>query len=132
MVNYGKDYHNAKYQEYRRRNMLFLTGGQEPFCVKCGSTEKLEFDHIDPEGKSFSINRRVSLKTKEMRSELLKCQILCQKCHEEKTAKENSGFTHGTIYGFMKAKCDCAECNFKKRQWHDARNARRRKVRKNL
>ena len=39
------------------------------------------------------------------------------------------GWTHGTIYGWMRKKCKCAECTDAKRAWHDARNARRRHAR---
>jgi hypothetical protein len=35
-------------------------------------------------------------------------------------------FTHGTLYGWMRKKCDCADCYAAKRAWHDERNARRR------
>lgn len=37
------------------------------------------------------------------------------------------GWSHGTVYGWMKKKCDCAECVSAKREWHDQRNAARRK-----
>lgn len=63
------------------RRAEFFTGKQ---CTKCGSTQRLELDHIDPEDKtdhaiwSWSETRRLR--------ELAKCQILCNSCHKEKSA----------------------------------------------
>jgi len=36
------------------------------------------------------------------------------------------GWTHGTIYAWMKKKCKCEECLVAKRVWNDKRNAARR------
>lgn len=53
------------------------------YCVVCGSTDKLELDHIDPTTKvhhaiwSWSETRRAA--------ELIKCQILCNEHHKLKT-----------------------------------------------
>ncbi|MEM1416560.1 MAG: HNH endonuclease [Myxococcota bacterium] len=52
-------------------------------CVKCGSVERLELDHIDPAQKvthsiwSWSQARR--------EAEIAKCQVLCRRCHKRKT-----------------------------------------------
>ena len=55
-------------------------------CVKCGATERLEFDHIHPENKSFEITKRLLMSDKEkFQEELNKCQLLCYNCHLEKT-----------------------------------------------
>lgn len=131
MTSYLEDiraYNREKYHEYRQRNLRYVSGGTEPKCATCGAVEELEFDHIDPEKKSFSVSGMKSLRNPEFRAELDKCQVLCRACHEEKTRQEHlaEGFTHGTIYGFMKRKCECADCSQKKREWHDARNAKRR------
>ena len=37
------------------------------------------------------------------------------------------GWKHGTIYAWMRKKCDCAVCFKAKRAWHEERNAKRRK-----
>lgn len=70
-----------KYHENRKRFIEFL-GGK---CIKCGSTEKLEFDHIDPSRKSFNVSRWLHSSYDSFYLELDKCQILCNKCHKEKT-----------------------------------------------
>lgn len=57
-------------------------------CAQCGSTERLELDHIVPSTKehhaiwSWSKSRRDA--------ELLKCQPLCHDCRQRKTSAENS------------------------------------------
>lgn len=52
-------------------------------CVICGSTSKLEIDHKDPKTK---IHHQVWSWAKERRDmELAKCQVLCYKCHKNKT-----------------------------------------------
>lgn len=123
---FGRDYHRAKYHEYRRRSMEYVANGGPLECAHCGTVESLEFDHIDPALKLFNVGQRKSLKSESYRAELDKCQLLCGPCHRAKAARENEGFTHGTVYGFMRAKCECNECAARKRAWHDERNARRR------
>jgi hypothetical protein len=54
-------------------------------CVQCGSAEKLELDHIDPSKK---ITHRIWSRNEKFRNEeLSKCQVLCEKCHKQKTAQ---------------------------------------------
>ena len=52
-------------------------------CVECGATECLQFDHINPLEKSFTITG--NFHRKDLNEELVKCQLLCPKCHFEKT-----------------------------------------------
>ncbi len=65
----------------KRRQAWF----QDKKCP-CGSTERLELDHINPRDKedhkiwSWSAERR--------NAELAKCQALCYYCHKKKTRKE--------------------------------------------
>lgn len=78
-------YTGDKKREYdrewvRKRRATFFAG---KCCVKCGSTESLELDHIDPAEKvshaiwSWREERRLA--------EAAKCQVLCYKCHKKKT-----------------------------------------------
>jgi 5-methylcytosine-specific restriction endonuclease McrA len=121
MEKFGRDYHREYYRKRRKAIFDYLGGA----CVICGTTEHLQVDHINPADKSFEIKSRLSVKNN--KAELDKCQLLCRRHHLEKTARENSGFQHGTIYAWMKKKCKCEVCESAKRAWYDERNARRRK-----
>lgn len=56
-------------------------------CSNCGydkTLAALEFHHIDPDEKDFSISSSKSLKvTPKIRKELKKCVLLCANCHRE-------------------------------------------------
>jgi 5-methylcytosine-specific restriction endonuclease McrA len=58
-------------------------------CVKCGTTERLEFDHIDPTSK-IEEPYKVLMQWPEDRiaSELSKCQLLCRSCHSKKSHED--------------------------------------------
>jgi hypothetical protein len=104
--------------------MIAYLGGR---CARCGTTENLHFDHVDPEQKSFEIKANMTLNNPKVKAELDKCQLLCGPHHREKTALEQSGWTHGTTYAWMKKGCRCEICEPIWRAWHDARNEKRRK-----
>jgi 5-methylcytosine-specific restriction endonuclease McrA len=122
MEKFGKEYHKEYYKK-RRQAVLDYLGGK---CAVCETTENLEVDHKEKDKKSFHINKRMSVKNN--KAELDKCQLLCETHHRVKTAIENSGFTHGTMYAWMKKKCNCSDCSKAKREWHDKRNEARRKI----
>jgi 5-methylcytosine-specific restriction endonuclease McrA len=69
----------------RRRAVLFLGGA----CRHCGSTESLEFDHVFPESKHLEITNALTRRAETLASEIAKCQLLCRRCHEVKTAAED-------------------------------------------
>lgn len=67
----------------RRQNFIDSRGGR---CEKCGGAEGLEIDHIEPERKSFNIGPALSgWSESRVRTELAKCQVLCNDCHKEKS-----------------------------------------------
>lgn len=80
-------------------------------CRMCESDDRLEVDHIDP---SLKVSHRIwSWSEAKMFQELAKCQVLCRKCHEEKTARENikrNPPTHGSGLMYRKYGCRCEEC----------------------
>lgn len=93
-----------------------LLGGK---CTVCNSTENLEVDHIDPTTKDPYLKGRAgnafwSKSWKFIESELVKCQLLCDTCHNAKTAKENSSDVHG-LTKYEKYGCRCDECKLAKR-----------------
>ncbi len=75
----------AKYRQKKRAICLEYLGGK---CVKCGTTERLEFDHIKRDTKKYNIASRVHQDFTILKEELNKCQLLCVPCHLDKTAKE--------------------------------------------
>lgn len=105
------------------RNQL---GGK---CVKCGNTESLEFDHINPCLKTQSFNKILTKRiTKKVKAEFSNCQLLCSDCHLIKTIAEKAKFKHGTTYSFMKVKCVCSLCLESKNSFNTKRNIKRRKL----
>ena len=60
----------------RRRRREAIEGKS---CVQCGSTEDLEFHHSDP-GTKLS-HRIWSCSQERLESELAKCVVLCDPCH---------------------------------------------------
>lgn len=93
-----------------RRHSFF----RDKSCEKCGSVDRLELDHIDPEFKvtnniwSWSVERR--------EEELAKCQVLCHFCHKEKTALMFPEPPHGTVSRYRwkhnsgAKPCSCQPC----------------------
>lgn len=89
-------------------------------CRVCGSSDNLEVDHVNPSEKSFSIHWGMRWDALEV--ELKKCQALCERCHDNKSAAEKSkggqlvrekthgDFKHGTLNGYKYRKCRCEEC----------------------
>jgi 5-methylcytosine-specific restriction endonuclease McrA len=83
-----------EHRKRRRLEHIKYLGGK---CVKCGITERLEFDHINKESKEFSIGSRVAMKTNKLKEELDKCQLLCYDCHLEKTLSERININKNVI-----------------------------------
>lgn len=80
-------------------------------CVKCGSSDRLEVDHVDPTQK---ITHSVWSWAKDRReAELAKCQVLCHDCHQEKSvAAEIAKWgprEHGTVRMYDTG-CRCVPC----------------------
>lgn len=95
-------------ERHKKRKQEFVNklGGK---CVKCGSVENLQFDHIDPKTKSFTICDSLSISKEKLEKELEKCQLLCSNCHENKTLKDlgqvSAKTTHGTVSSYRYCKC---------------------------
>lgn len=77
-------YRNPKRQrryqrEWLRRRRAEWIASQGGACARCGRTDWLEVDHIDPTTK---VDHRVWSWSEERRvPELAKCQVLCKRCH---------------------------------------------------
>ena len=81
---YMNSYMKDRYAKRRAEAVVSLGG----VCVKCGSTDELEFDHVDRSTKIKSIGCMSSASKKLFEAELAKCQLLCSPCHLEKSKSE--------------------------------------------
>lgn len=93
-------------------------------CATCGSTEKLQLDHIDRLKKTS--HRIWSWCEPKRLAEIQKCQVLCEECHKVKTAKEvykpithnDSGYSRG---------CRCELCRAAHSERMKLRDRRKKK-----
>src|SRR5687768_15791278 len=97
-----------------KAKLIVQLGGK---CVVCGTTENLEFDHIDPRTKTHPITR-IMHQQKLYEKEILLCQLLCNSCHKKKSAQELSEkltkpIVHGTLSGHKK--CGPVKCTLCRR-----------------
>jgi 5-methylcytosine-specific restriction endonuclease McrA len=113
----NNEYHLNRYHE-RMKAGRDLLGGK---CVQCGSTENLEFDHIDPATKSFGLADGWG--RADFFEELKKCQLLCHDCHKQKSDEEQTTRQHGTYAMYRRGKCRCEMCSEAgrayMRAWHE-------------
>jgi hypothetical protein len=102
---YAKREYQARWVAARRAAGVELLGGK---CVECGSTEELEFDHVDPVQK---ISHRIwSWADARRLAELAKCQLLCAGCHLEKTRRYASTSLVTGVKNHHKKGCACRVC----------------------
>ena len=65
-------------------------------CVDCGEKDPicLDFDHRNPEEKSFSISEGYFKSEQELIEEVEKCDIVCANCHRKRTSKQFNQFRY--------------------------------------
>lgn len=76
--------HDIKWKQRKLDQITEILG--ELKCTVCGYNrckEALEFHHLDPKHKDFSISSRVSISKETLNKELSKCVCLCANCHRE-------------------------------------------------
>lgn len=90
---HSKDICNACRQEYRKKLLkhkaVQYKGGK---CQDCGydeCEEAMEFHHLDPSQKSFSISGKYNLSWEKLKEELDKCILLCSNCHKKRHANDH-------------------------------------------
>lgn len=107
-MSYATRSEQQKYQrEWCAKNRAAFLDGKS--CVVCGTTERLEVDHIDP---ALKVSHNVwSWAPARRAAELAKCQVLCNTHHKAKTRADRPVPEHGTIsrYGGIH-KCRCVDC----------------------
>jgi 5-methylcytosine-specific restriction endonuclease McrA len=75
-----------RWKHQRRDDAIVLLGGK---CIDCGSTENLEFDHVDPALKRFNPTDIWSRNVVTRIDELAKCVLRCNSCHKKKTLSDS-------------------------------------------
>jgi hypothetical protein len=104
----------------RRDTLRAMLGGK---CAECGATDELEFDHIDPATKLFTIGTRLDGRWRALLDEVAKCQLLCRPHHEARSLTQLSVEHGGGASG--KKNCPCAPCKARKAEYMHAYTARR-------
>ncbi len=102
----------------RRRAAWIATKGGA--CAECGSTKRIEIDHVDPAKKSVNAASLWSRTKAYREAELEKCQLLCRECHDLKSGREPA--PHGSANRYQRHGCRCEAC----RGWNAARVRRHR------
>jgi len=105
-VAYQRGYNKA-WKQARRDRLIELLGGK---CVRCGATEDLEFDHIDPSTKVFAVCAGLSKAWDVLVEEASKTQLLCKPCHVAKGAEDRPELKHGTYHVYWYWNCRCDLC----------------------
>lgn len=76
--------------KYNKAQAIAYLGGK---CVWCGTTEDLEFNHIDPYEKVQHVTKTLNKKYwKDSLPEIDKCELLCNTCHKIHTAMYINGW----------------------------------------
>lgn len=102
----AKRSYQRRWMRERRQAWIDSQGG---CCRRCGSTESLEVDHIDPSMKTMQPREIWSRTESAVAVELANCQVLCSDCHAKKTHAPRP-LVHGTYYGYRHYKCRCNDC----------------------
>lgn len=101
---YMREYNKRRYWKLKAEAHELL-GGK---CAECGSTDRLEMDHIDPSTKTVEVSRFCSMSRVRFLEELKLCQLLCYDHHKQKTVRERSVEHGGGLTG--KKNCRCELC----------------------
>lgn len=105
-------YTKQQRSEYSKRsreaakNAFLMSRGNK--CVKCGSSERLEIDHIDRTKREYCVSQHWQ-RPKILAIELPKCQLLCHTCHLKKTKTERFLARKHSL-GTYRLGCRCDRC----------------------
>jgi hypothetical protein len=120
---YMRGYIKVRKQQ-RKARLIEMLGG---CCVRCETTENLEFDHIDPSTKRFNSCSDLTRAWDDLVAEARMTQLLCKECHREKGAEDRPEPAH-SLYRYWYYGCRCAVC----RAANAAQSAKLRARRLNL
>lgn len=118
---YHLDYQRRRYAQRLEESLARLGG----VCSVCGTTENLEFHHVDQATKFKDVTEMLSKYSQaRIDEELAKCVLLCKAHHEPHTAVQNAVGHGGGRTG--KKNCRCGLCRPLKLAYEaEGRQARR-------
>jgi 5-methylcytosine-specific restriction endonuclease McrA len=83
----GKQLRQRKNQKMQKQNRNIMHELKKHGCSICGYSKcdrALEFHHVNPEDKSFSLNQaNLGFTVERVLCEFYKCMLLCSNCHKE-------------------------------------------------
>lgn len=99
---YQREYMRKWYQENKAKHISYVRNRDKKVknwlkeykatlkCEKCEENHPacLEFHHINPQEKKFSIGRMDCLSWRLLRAEIAKCHVLCANCHRKEHYKQ--------------------------------------------
>lgn len=97
----------------RKAMLIARLGGK---CNDCGTEEDLEFDHVDPETKSFTITSKMFTALDVLFAEVDKCVLRCKPCHKTRSDLQKS-VEHGQGAS-GKRNCACELCRKQKSEYN--------------
>lgn len=103
-----------------RRTIIKALGGK---CSRCGSRKCLELDHKDHRAKLFDLADRIHTAPRGVLvKELKKIQLLCNRCHVQKTIIErgHQPAAHGRPSMYRRG-CRCRRCKNANSEYRRAR-----------
>lgn len=72
----------SKRRKLIKEKLIKYKGGKCEKCGYCKNIHALEFHHINPNGKEFTISSK-NISLKKLKKEVDKCILLCSNCHRE-------------------------------------------------
>jgi hypothetical protein len=85
----------AAVTEHRRAVLVLIEEAKQSPCTDCGVRYPkcvMQFDHVDPAKKLFSVAEAVGLlpRLEMLKAEIAKCELVCANCHAIRTAKQRA------------------------------------------
>jgi hypothetical protein len=74
---------SIKRQQQNKINAVIYKGGKCTICGYDKCMNSLDFHHLDPEQKEFSISNHKNKSLENIKDELDKCILVCRNCHGE-------------------------------------------------
>lgn len=91
-------------EKYNQKQIKLIDYKKEQKCIKCGCTKHylLDFHHVNPKEKDYTISDNSHAKFETLLKEIKKCVPLCSNCHREfHYLEKEQGITLNEYLGAM-------------------------------